>query len=103
MKCICLALSLIILVLGFMPCKDSSAAPKLNTTVVQKDHSGTNPIQDHCSPFCQCSCCNTPSITIVAAQLFSIPVEVINSYPELAPSQIKNRNLIIWQPPKLIS
>ncbi len=103
MKCFCLIMCVIILTLGLMPCKDISAAPKQFQESVEAGHQGSNPVQDHCSPFCHCSCCNTPSMTPISNTLFSIPLEVVNSYPELATSDIKNRNLVIWQPPKLIA
>ncbi|WP_363317587.1 DUF6660 family protein [uncultured Mucilaginibacter sp.] len=94
----------VILVLGLMPCKDSNAASKtLTKVVVDQGHRGANPVQDHCSPFCQCSCCNTPTLTVIRPLLFSIPVEVLKFYPELPTSKIKNRSIVIWQPPKLFS
>ncbi|PMP65687.1 MAG: hypothetical protein C0191_02965 [Mucilaginibacter sp.] len=103
MKFWSLVMCVIILVLGLMPCLDASAAPKKLKAAIETAHQGANPVQDHCSPFCHCSCCNTPSLTAMRTNLFSIAVEVINSYPELSPSKTKTIDLVIWQPPKLIS
>ncbi|WP_369074294.1 MULTISPECIES: DUF6660 family protein [Mucilaginibacter] len=99
-----LVMCVVILVLGLMPCKDSNAASKISAKItLEQGHGESNPLQDHCSPFCQCSCCNTPSLTAVTPLLFSIPGEVLHFYPHLPTSKIKTRNIDIWQPPKLIS
>jgi hypothetical protein len=104
MKFWSLVLCVVILVLGFMPCSDSNAAIKpLANTYFEQGHQGTNPTQDHCTPFCHCSCCNTPSVTAMRPLLFTIPVAVVRNYPELRTLNIENRNLVIWQPPKLIA
>ncbi|WP_460693289.1 DUF6660 family protein [Mucilaginibacter puniceus] len=104
MRLFSLIMCIIVLSLGLMPCKDSNAVAKSYTKyAVEAAHHGSNPVQDACSPFCHCSCCNTPSLTAIRPLLFSIPLEVDNSYPELQTSKIKNRNLVIWQPPKLIA
>ncbi|WP_432211740.1 hypothetical protein [Mucilaginibacter rubeus] len=94
----------VILVLGLMPCKDSSVSSKIFSKVTfQQAHRDKNPVQDHCSPFCHCACCNTPSVTASRPLLFIMANEIDKSYPELSTSKIKNMNVVIWQPPKFNS
>lgn len=92
----------VILVLGLMPCKDANAVtkPAVKISLVQADKHN-EPNQDHCSPFCHCSCCNAPSMVALRVQLYFVVSQLDKSYPELATLKLKSRNLNIWQPPKL--
>ncbi|WP_407716474.1 hypothetical protein [Mucilaginibacter sp. P4] len=94
----------IILVLGLVPCKDSNALSKpLTKLSIEARNQHSSPLQDQCSPFCHCSCCNAPSVVTMRVQLYFISFQLNNSYPELAPLQLKNRELTIWQPPKFVA
>ena len=94
--------------LSMMPCKDDvlSGNKRIITLLVKPvpEHSN-HPSQgnDMCSPFCQCSCCNSPTLTFVNHISISIPLYGKTAYAELSQPKVLSNYISIWQPPKLLS
>jgi len=95
----------IILVLGLnlVPCGDVIASLNGNRTeqAIATHHSEKS--NDACTPFCNCACCATASVT-QEAQVIATPfaghVILFSAYPA---GKFIAVDLPIWQPPQLIS
>ena len=102
-----LLLSVYLLALMGVPCRDDHSHTTTTTIAVEKqlaqeDNHGHE--ADNCTPFCVCACCTTP---IVVQQLFTFqPVifhapynrNVISFYQPVASSYFGS----IWQPPQIV-
>lgn len=98
-------MAFLVLALSMMPCADKEAAVTKATksieTVKALHHQGC-PLNDACSPFCQCSCCAGFSInhSIVAIPVLNVQQAIpITKYFK---SGITTLALPIWQPPQLV-
>jgi hypothetical protein len=103
MKIFALLLSVYVLFLVSLPCKDGeNCTYDVHTgTVHHHDEPGSQELPDGCSPFCVCSCC---SVTVILTDfhfkslLTFIPVEVnIPLKQDLHSHYFQH----IWQPPKI--
>ena len=99
------------LALAFVPCSDSEVGPNMFEKILgieyeydsDHDQHSKDCGDDHCTPFCICSCCST-----VMDAPVKLPFKIIAPPP--IPSEIPSflLNLIsssfyaaIWQPPQL--
>jgi hypothetical protein len=106
MKFACFILSIMILGLGLMPCKDTLAFNKtgFSRTFTERQNTSDPVKHDQCSPLCHCSCCNTPTVAQPNAVTFTAPEQPARKeYAAMLPVPIKSRIATIWQPPKLLS
>ncbi len=97
---------LLIYILGLLavPCSDVyNTCLEVRSQQKEIAHSHSEDKDDHCSPFCQCSCCS------VSAVKFSFKMPELHTPPQLISVKntvIKNCQVIssytgsIWQPPK---
>lgn len=97
-----------IFVIGFIliPCRDSGISSNQNISLSIKTTSDTHtPKQekDGCSPFCQCACCNTPSISRITGIFMIPPLMAEITYTDILPGKILKNYISIWQPPKIVS
>lgn len=107
MKFVSVILSLIILMLSFTPCADSSDYSKTSENIVvsvfeqdnhQKNHS------DLCSPLCMCNCCGTV-VAQIGMQFFKInEISAIPSGEETSFRLpiVSPLFYSIWEPPKIV-
>lgn len=105
MKFFAYIFSIYILALSLMPCTDALGmnAPNTSKTEITKTHNGDAEHNDFCSPFCICSCCNTPvnitfdsfSIKVNKPVATSLKIPVFNFF------FASNYYGSIWQPPKI--
>ena len=103
MKIFALIMAILVLALSIMPCADGGANESEATTIVKKaNHQQSDPQQDDCSPFCQCSCCGTFSPNHSITTLSYIPSCLIISKSSFLPANIIEVALPIWQPPQLV-
>ena len=107
MKFMAFILSITIMALSIMPCRDINATP-VNQALTIRQGTGAEESAghgDHCSPFCLCSCCArilTAEIT-TASSMLTKPVSIVlkKQYYLLKISFASNFYGNIWQPPKL--
>jgi len=105
MKFFALIMAILVLALSVMPCADNEALQgkegaktELSKTTKQQNY----PIQDDCSPFCQCSCCAGFSINHLVASVATELYISGNPTSSFLPSEVINVSLPIWQPPQLV-
>ncbi|RUT79651.1 DUF6660 family protein [Ancylomarina longa] len=100
MKLLASILSLYVMILVFMPCADAHISNSDYFSIIQQDqedgHSGDI---EFCSPFCFCTCCQTPSVihTQIIPQVSFLVIEIIA--PLLLEKEIVS-NISFWRPPK---
>lgn len=106
MKYFALIFSVYFLALSVMPCNDAFGMNTNNSSKSEFTQSDNNNTErnDICSPFCTCSCCNTP--VYLSFDAFSIKANkpVIASRLKLPVrnfSFASNFYVNIWQPPKI--
>jgi len=105
MKFFALIMAFLILAISVMPCADSqvlSAKEGAKTELVKTGKQQDNPIQDDCSPFCQCSCCAGFSINHFIASVTTTPHLLVNPTSSFLPLEVIEVSLPIWQPPQLL-
>jgi len=105
MKFFAYIFSIYILALSVMPCSDASNDCRSKTEVAERAdaHSHKSDHNDTCSPFCICSCCNTPvnitfdsfSIKVNKPVATSLKIPVFNFF------FASNYYGSIWKPPKI--
>lgn len=101
-----LFLSVMLLQLSW-PCQDLLAAepeyPIDNQSLVKTSSADEGFLKfDECSPFCQCACCATPSLTIFNSQIVPPTVAGPNLvHNEHTCDPTLEASIGIWQPPKL--
>lgn len=105
MRWIITILTFYLMVLSSLPCSDGNnrCEDNSNTTEIVQSHDHNQDQDDHCSPFCYCSCCSI-SITYYNFKPFEI------RHPRVAfitkKITIRDYTLIsnyygsIWHPPK---
>ena len=90
-----------------MPCKDNiTQMNRQDISILTSDPISSKAgdlMHDQCSPFCQCSCCNTPTISSINEILITMPFWGEKAYFELLPEKVITNLGSIWQPPKLLS
>jgi len=97
-------LSILILAMCLLPCADgyarglSSIQPSL---VIQNNTAQKNTVADYCSPFCLCSCCNTPTLTKHVISVNVIIALSTEEYAEYPTNDVSTPHISVWQPPKL--
>lgn len=95
-------LSLFILALTVTPCVDGlGIASKAKSELAQKSDTHQEKDSDHCSPFCTCSCCATPTIQsnyTISINGLELVAQCFTSYFN---TDLPNNFSSIWQPPKL--
>ncbi len=104
MKLLSYICALIVLVQVMMPCTDKIATTSLHKRTEFSIASSKN--QDHkdsCTPFCQCTCCATPSIQQLAYIIVSPDPIVLESHNWHTPGKCLEVHINVWQPPKVIS
>ena len=96
-------ISFYIIILNTIPCVDdlgNSCSHKQEISHnSNSNHKGE--MQDHCSPFCTCSCCATPilnQISLIHFECFTFTSKNISIYK---PTSLKELCVSIWQPPKI--
>ncbi|WP_264551131.1 DUF6660 family protein [Flavobacterium sp. N2038] len=107
MKWISTILLVYILALLVVPCSDVyNSCTDTNSKIQEASHSHSQDNDDHCTPFCQCSCC---SVSVVKFQFklpdFNLPQQTYT----VKNSVIRDCQVIsrysgsIWQPPKFFA
>jgi hypothetical protein len=91
-----------------MPCSDVKAQPVGNNysqISINTEDSHSHDIDDGCSPFCFCSCCQITVTTFKIDPFLEIPLQVKTYFSKKI---LFHRNNIayqvydhIWQPPKI--
>lgn len=89
-----------------VPCNDLVECAGHNTQVSATHYHAGHDKNDHCTPFCQCTCCNVVSIQQPAnsAELF-IHIPIIFSkrnYLEYVSATPKDLHSLVWQPPRFV-
>ena len=91
-----------ILVLCFVPCADTDLDKGKDEIEISTTHgTSDNHTADFCSPFCQCSCCTSPIVTLFNNYILKAPVIVITSCFEHLPGRLLDSPFSVWQPPRL--
>lgn len=104
MKWISTILLLYILALLLVPCSDVyNNCTDTNSKFQEASHSHSQDNDDHCTPFCQCSCC---SVSVIKIQ-FKLPdFNLPQHFYTAKKTVIKDCQIIsgyfgnIWEPPK---
>jgi len=103
MKFFAAIMAVIVLVLSIMPCADANEMHKQPAKYeIAKESKQKAPLNDDCSPFCQCNCCTS---FFVNHQIIALPViakhffQTGNNFTVIEPIQVY---LPIWQPPRLV-
>lgn len=97
--------SFYIMALVVMPCNDAATCEQSqgNTEQTQQTHDHSDDEEDHCSPFCTCSCCGVTGIIISVPNFQIVFIEPIT--PTYITPYYQNFNSAyyysFWQPPKL--
>lgn len=103
MKIVSWLIVIIILVVNFMPCKDNNAGTietnRISRTIEEHGHSKSD--FDSCSPFCTCSCCNTPTYINQTVYIRTISLMLKKKYVDMYSANTASISLSVWQPPKL--
>lgn len=98
-------MTFLVLALSVIPCADNDAMLSkegAKTELAKSANQQDNPIQDDCSPFCQCSCCAGFSINHFNAVLTHTPEYDSNPTSNFLPSVVMGIASPIWQPPQLV-
>ena len=84
-----------------MPCADADmAGNKADYEMVHKKDSPDHE-NDLCSPFCQCACCTSPTLTCSDEYSMINPVTESYNYSVHLPGEVTEKPCSIFQPPKL--
>ena len=101
MRIAALILSMVILVLGFVPCADANGLSESNAQTVTQDHEHNSQHNDECTPLCSCACCSVPYYQVhldaITIAISNLPEPVYASYLS---SPIIRISASIWQPPR---
>lgn len=105
MKFLSFIMAFLVLTLSIMPCADnnslvSEGKVKSELSKSPQQHSDTE--QDHCSPFCTCSCCSSFSINHFFAVVTVTSNYESNTTSSFLPSDLTGIAFPIWQPPQLV-
>lgn len=106
MKFPALILSLIVLAMSCMPCRDDIVIkPGKNRIEFVKSSSSQqeNHKTDVCSPFCTCSCCATINFSFTHFFVDDIVFYNTKHIAAFVPSLFRKVALPIWQPPQLVA
>ena len=98
-------MAFLVLALSVMPCADNevlSGKEGAKTELAKTAHQQNNPVQDDCSPFCQCSCCAGFSINHFFAPVTTVPHPSCNATSSFLSSEVIEVSLPVWQPPRLV-
>lgn len=89
----------IILILHLVPCSDTFASPKNETTFSQSscDHHKS---PDSCSPFCTCYCCVTHTIVTETIEIQPLADPASSNYNEYVEGAYLNMAYALLQPPQ---
>lgn len=101
-RTLCYILSIMVLVLGFVPCTDIHIDHNKERFEISNGQSSSSHLSgDACSPFCQCSCCTSPTLIHLNAFTIEPPERLEEFYGEHLPGQIIETLFSVWQPPRL--
>lgn len=95
---------LLIVIQNALPCGDRAVggSTMLERSVsTYKSLSHDKEHKDSCTPFCQCSCCATPSLQYPSITYNVFIPETVNDYIGYILSDVPQFPLDIWQPPRL--
>lgn len=87
------------------PCADAAVLHKtsdnttLNTSLSTETHKDQG--IDACSPFCVCTCCNTPTVMKQVNLHTNISLEITKQYADLNIRKVISAPISVWQPPRL--
>ncbi|WP_425428148.1 DUF6660 family protein [Arcticibacter pallidicorallinus] len=102
MKALCYILCVMVLVLGLIPCADVHAESGKEKVEVRSAADSSNHIEgDTCSPFCQCTCCTSPTLIYLTTSTIAITGRLHKCYGEHLSGQKMETLFSIWQPPRL--
>jgi len=97
-------LSLLVLILNCIPCRDHAAFNRGTSNgqvVVAASHEGSQ-ADDGCSPFCTCSCCASISMLYSSPQVgMFLPRSSEKKFPAYNAPFYSVERSSIWQPPKI--
>ena len=100
MKLLCTLLSIYVMLISSVACKDGNVLEKSKTQIVftqGTDHAETP--SDLCSPFCTCTCCVgfTKAVITAVQPIILVPSEL--AYPVIVEDLLKSPH-DLFQPPK---
>ncbi|MDD5150585.1 MAG: hypothetical protein PHC28_08895 [Flavobacterium sp.] len=96
-------LSIIILILSFMPCADMEQDVSCNKVTISNESNHTHN-KDACTPLCICNCCGCQGFaynTIYPYNLFAVKIIIDKKVPEYKSILTSNFFGSIWQPPQI--
>jgi hypothetical protein len=104
MKIFSIFMTVLLLAIGFVPCKDGKdmSKGKVKTELTaDQHHDDDTHHEDGCSPFCVCACCSLQSVH--ASILHFIPAAnlLVTEYDLPGTDDVQELSRPIWQPPKL--
>ncbi|WP_394340867.1 DUF6660 family protein [Pedobacter nutrimenti] len=98
-------LSLVVISMSFMPCKDITINKLSSSSFVliksEADHHEDS-IKDSCAPLCTCLCCNTMAIIRSLSISIDTPAQSGMVYFCDCTDRAIQSNSSIWQPPKFV-
>ena len=108
MKFFAYIMAFYILVLSVVPCSDvhNDCKDKKSKTELTQNHDHKQDKDDHCSPFCTCTCCAT---SVVAIDFTLFQIKKPTDFTISQKVAIRNFSFLsnffgnIWQPPKIVS
>jgi hypothetical protein len=101
MRIFAFLMAILIVFLNAVPCADAAPLNNKATTEIAKHANETsNPFNDACSPFCQCSCCAGFSINYHPAGITLATVAMEKSASTYITPSILEVSNAIWQPPR---
>lgn len=92
-----------LLLITCLPCADNDATIVVeNATISPSQHNDHKEKNDeHCSPFCHCSCCQTVCVAKVSSHVIVESFKKIKLQEQLISSPLTDKFSSIWQPPKI--
>jgi hypothetical protein len=92
-----------ILGITLMPCCDAVTCPEESPTELSANHNHSEDEEDHCTPFCTCTCCGSifTSTAIPAVITFNTTPTFISHTVYYKLSTPKDYNAGVWHPPAL--
>lgn len=90
-----------VLVLCLMPCTDLDLSSDEDKIEISSTDNTAKHTLDICSPFCQCSCCTSPTLTLFNTFTIKSPQGPDRLYGKHLPGKVIESMFAVWQPPRL--
>lgn len=102
MRILSLICMLVVMALNCVPCADVHN-DEVAQTSVSSDEGGHHdfPVEDNCTPFCQCGCCGSHVITVIPHYAAEALVIIGKGSLFYTSKHFPNVGQSIWQPPRI--